>query len=200
MQSCTPMKLLISELLEATPKEAKEDSPKTTPATIKERLARRNPTPNGPDDLSWADDGSLSVTSKQHWFEGLWAFDTCNPNAWPGAKKYLERTQADFVAIQETTVTDSESVDIEQTARNSGWETAIGACAITEADGKSVGVAICGRTHVAMKNSICNEAWPELLNQRFILKHVAAVCRGGIHMGSWYLTSCTAGGQRQEES
>ena len=50
MQGCIPMKLMISELLEATPKEAKEDSPKTTPATVKERLTRRNPTPDGPDD------------------------------------------------------------------------------------------------------------------------------------------------------
>ena len=89
MQGCAPTKLLISELLEATPKEAKENSPKTTPATVKERLARRNPTPNGPDDSSRADDGPLSLISKQHWFEGLWAFDTCNPNAWPGAKKCL---------------------------------------------------------------------------------------------------------------
>ena len=100
MRGCTPTKLMISELLEATPKEANESSPKTTPATVKERLTRRNPTPNGPDDLSWADDGSLSLPSKQHWFEGLWAFDTCNPKPWPGAKKYLERIQADCVAIQ----------------------------------------------------------------------------------------------------
>ena len=59
MESSTPMKLL----LETTPKEAKENSPKTTPVAVKERLARRSPTPNGPDDLSWADDGSLSVIS-----------------------------------------------------------------------------------------------------------------------------------------
>ena len=44
-----------------------------------------------------------------------------------------------------------------------------------------------------MKNSICDEAWPKLLNQRFVLKHVAAVCRGGVHIGSCYLTSCSAG-------
>ena len=47
MESCTPMKLMISELLGATLKEAKEDSPKTTPATVKERLARRSPTTMG---------------------------------------------------------------------------------------------------------------------------------------------------------
>ena len=44
-----------------------------------------------------------------------------------------------------------------------------------------------------MKNSINNEAWPKLLNERFMVGHVAAVCRGGIHMGSCYLTSCSAG-------
>ena len=115
--------------------------------------------------MSWVDDGSLSLLSKQHWFEGLWAFDTCNPNAWLGAKKYLERTQADFVAIQEAKRPTSECADIEQAARNSGWKTAIGPCTITGADGKSAGVAICGRTHVGMKNSICNETWPKLFNE-----------------------------------
>ena len=44
-----------------------------------------------------------------------------------------------------------------------------------------------------MKNPICDEAWPKLLSQWFMLKHVAACCRGGIHMGSCYLTSCSAG-------
>ena len=58
MEKCTPMKLMISELLEATPKEAEEYAPKTTPATVKVRLARINPTPDGLEDLSWADVGS----------------------------------------------------------------------------------------------------------------------------------------------
>ena len=44
-----------------------------------------------------------------------------------------------------------------------------------------------------MTNSISDEAWPKSLNERFILKHVAAVCRGGIHMGSCYLMSCSVG-------
>ena len=106
-----------------------------------------------------------------------------------GAKKYLERTQVDFVAVQEATFAKVEVVDAEQIARNSGWVTAVGPCAITVADGQSAGVAMCGRTHVGMKNSISNEAWPKLLNEKFMLKHVAAVCRGGVHMHSCYLTS-----------
>lgn len=81
MGKCTPMKLMISELLEATPKEAEEYAPKTTPATVKVGLARSNPNPDGPEDLSCADDGSLSLLSKEHRLEGLWAFATCDPNA-----------------------------------------------------------------------------------------------------------------------
>ena len=199
MEKCTPMKLMISELLEATPKEAEEDAPKTTLATVKVRLGRSNPTLDGLEDLSCADDGSLSLLSKEHRLEGLCAFDTCNSNAWAGARKYLERTQADFVAIQEAKISNDERADTEQAARNTGWKTAIGACAITDADGKSAGVAICGRTHIGMKNSICDEAWPEFLSQRFMLKHVAACCRGGIHIGSCYLTSCSAGVKDKKE-
>lgn len=101
-----------------------------------------------------------------------------------GAKKYLERTQADFVAIQETKISKNDCADTEQAARNSGWRTAIGPCAITEADGKSAGVATCGRTHVGMKNSIRDEAWPKLLNETSMLKHVAAICRGGIQLAA----------------
>jgi len=97
------------------------------------------------------------------------------------------------VAIQEAKIPKNECADNEQAARNSGWKAAIGPCTVTEAEGKSAGVAICGRTHVGMKNSVEAKAWPEQLNQRFILKHVAAVCRGGIHAGSCYLTSCSAG-------
>ena len=58
-------------------------------------------------------------------------------------------------------------------------------------------IAIGGRAHFGMNNSICDEAWPKSLNERFILKHVAAVCRGGIHIGSCYLTSCSAGAKGQ---
>lgn len=115
-----------------------------------------------------------------------------------GPKNYLERTQADFVNILEASISKDECADTEQTARNSGWTIAIGPCTITVADGTSAGVAICGRTHVGMKNSICNEAWPNLLNERFMLKHVVAIYIGGIHMGSCYLTSCSAGVKDEE--
>lgn len=43
MDNCTPMKLMISEILEATPKEAKEATPNTMPGTVQERLTRKTP-------------------------------------------------------------------------------------------------------------------------------------------------------------
>lgn len=134
---CTPMKLRIEDLLNATPKEARDAAPKMSSGTVTERLARKSLDPNGPTDLSWNDDGSLSAMSKQHWEHGLWAFDTCNANAWSGGNKYLENTQADFVAVQESKLPKTECSDAEQTARNSVWRTAVGPCTVTAAAGKS---------------------------------------------------------------
>ena len=91
MQSCTPMKIIINELINATTKEEKEPAPKTSPATVKQRLDARSTKVDGPEDLSWADDGSMSMMNKDHREEGLWAFDTCNPNAWPGPKSTWKR-------------------------------------------------------------------------------------------------------------
>ena len=73
-------------------------------------------------DLSWAEDGSLFPMSKQHWKDGLWAFITCNANAWPGANKYLEETQADFVAIQEANLANAECADGRRLYALSGWK------------------------------------------------------------------------------
>ena len=144
MRRRTPMKLMVEALLKATPKEAKEEAPKTTPGTVKERPARakRSHDHDGPMDLSWAEHGSLSLMSKKHRKEGLWALDTCSANAWPGAKRYPEKTQADFVAVQEAKLAKAECADAEQIARNSGWRTATGPCSITATYGKSAGLPL----------------------------------------------------------
>ena len=70
---------------------------------------------------------------------------------------------------------------------------AISPCTFAAADGKSSRVAIDTRGHAGMKHSIKAEAWPEHIKSRFALNHIAAVCKGGIHAGSCYLTSCNAG-------
>ena len=84
------------------------------PGTVTKRMTRRSSDLDGPIDLSWSGDGSLSAMSTQHWKDGLWAFDTCNANACSDAKKYLERTQADFVAVQEAKLANAECSDAEQ--------------------------------------------------------------------------------------
>ena len=193
MSGCAPLKLRIEELLSATTKEADDKPPTTSPETVTTRLSRQAPEPNGPLDLYWNDDGSLSAMSNQHRKDGMWAFDTCNANAWPGAKEYLAKTQADFVAVQEARLQDAGCKGVEQTVRNSEWRTAVAPCTVTAADGKSAGLAITGRTHTAMKNSIWPKAWPKLLSDWLILKHVAAICKGELRIGSCYLTSCNVG-------
>ena len=43
-----------------------------------------------------------------------------------------------------------------------------------------------------MKDSVNPMAWPDKISGRFTLKHVGAVCKGGIDAGSCYLISCGA--------
>ena len=52
------------------------------------------------DDLTWECDGSLSALSEKHRQIGMWALYACNANAWPGAKEYLAKSNADLVAVQ----------------------------------------------------------------------------------------------------
>ena len=71
----------------------------------------------GPDHPSWPDDGSLSAMNKDHVLAGLWALDTVNPNAWPGARKYLEMSAADVVLVQEAKLRDEAIAVAEQSAK-----------------------------------------------------------------------------------
>lgn len=112
------------------------------------------------------------------------------PNAWPGAKEYMARSSADFVTSQETKLAEHERTDAE---RNAGWRIVISPCTSTAAEGKSAGVAAGSKTQVGMSNSVSPHVRPAVLRDRFTLKHVGAVCRGGIHAGSCYLISCNAG-------
>ena len=54
----------------------------------------------GPEHPIWPDDGSLSTKNKDHLAAGLCAFDTLNPNAWSGVRKYMEATTADVLMTQ----------------------------------------------------------------------------------------------------
>ena len=120
------------------------------------------------------------------------AFDTVNPNTWKGATDYMAKAAADLVSVQEARAPTWERGSSEQTARNGGWRTAISPCKIPDLGRKSVGVAIASRNHVGGRSSIDPKLWPTEAKHRFTLKHVGALCRCGINLGSCYLT-CTPG-------
>ena len=99
-------------------------------------------------DFEWPSDDSLAATSTFHRSQGHWAFKTVNGSCWKTAAAYLTQTAADFVAVQETTTLEDCIADTEQAARNKGWKVAMSPCILTDAEGKSAGIAICSRTQI----------------------------------------------------
>ena len=57
---------------------------------------------------------------------GLWAFDTVNTNAWPGAAEHLASTAADFTEVQEAKVVAAEVKDYETITKGFEWKASIG--------------------------------------------------------------------------
>ena len=103
----------------------------------------------------------------------------------------MRRYAADFLGMQETKIAEGDVLAAaEQNARNSKWNVSITPCRVTEVGGKSAGVAVATRNHIGMA-----EAEPARLTQdlhqrgRFSIRRVGAICRGGLHLGSTYLTS-----------
>ena len=50
--------------------------------------------------VQWIDQLTVKAGDESHREAGLWAFETVNPNAMPGATEHLALTKADFVVIQ----------------------------------------------------------------------------------------------------
>ena len=71
---------------------------------------------------------TVKACEESHREAGLWAFETVNPNAMPGATEHLALTKADFVVIQETKVAQSSVKDVETAAGNVGWKLSVEAC------------------------------------------------------------------------
>lgn len=170
-------------------------APRTKPARRAPRHARRQPEhasgDRQPRCCPEPPDGPLAFDDVSHQKAGLWAIDTCNPNAWPAALDYLRVTAADFVVLQETKLRGEEAcAAAEQVARSSGWSASILPCGRADAGGRSAGVAVAVRSHVGL-----SLPGPVALTQpthqagRFVMRRVGAICAGGLHLGSTYLTS-----------
>ena len=100
--------------------------PATAPESISNRARRqrrkgsRTVLDDEADDITWLYDGYLSALSEKHRKIVMWALDTCNTNAWSGAKEYLAKSKADLIAVQEAKIAKTELADTEQTTRISG--------------------------------------------------------------------------------
>ena len=136
---------------------------------------------------AYVDSSMVNGSDKSHRAKGWWAFDTANPNALNGATEYLATTGADFVAAQETKVEEADVKEKEQAIKGKGWRAAISPCIRGSGGGKSSGVAVACRNHVGMAESFDDAELPAVLKGRFSVKHIGAVCKGGIHFASGYL-------------
>ena len=83
----------------------------------------------------------------------------------------------------------------------SGWKTALQACSLTEAGGRSAGVGVAVRRHMGLGPALadivgaCAEMRP-----RLTMHHWVAVCRGGVGLGACYLVSgCGVTNRRNQD-
>ena len=105
-----------------TPRKAKKAKARATKAAEAELEEYRIAEGKVAEDFFTEFEEELMVESNDcsHRENGLWAFDTVNPNAWPGAADFLASTAADFVAVQEARVEACGVQDTESAARGLG--------------------------------------------------------------------------------
>ena len=91
---------------------------------------------------AFVDKATVNLGDGGHRKKGLWALDTVNPNAWPGAMEVLASSAADFIAVQEAKVEQEEKENKEAAAKGQSWRVSTNACGHGEDGGKSVGAAV----------------------------------------------------------
>ncbi len=130
----------------------------------------------------------VSAGDRTHRKAGLWAIDTVNPNAWPAAASYLERTAADIVAVQETRRLRPNVGAAEREARRLHWKLSMQAADRTEAGRASAGVAIGTRAHIGIAKAK-RATHDDGLSSRLQARLVGAVVRGGVPLLSQFFTA-----------
>ena len=146
--------------------------------------------------FAWPNDRSLSMADVTHRKAGFWAIDTANPNAWSTGSDYMLRTSADIVLTQEVKLPGGyPAVAAEQAARSKKWSLTVEPCLITAAGGKSAGTAVATRSFIGMSVPAPVAAMQHLhATDRFCMRRVAAMTKGGVHMGSIYCHSMVGQG------
>ena len=144
--------------LEESPNKEGDEAVATAPrggglSQISNRRAseRRKATWDWRDDWKWHNDRSLATADATHRQAGLFAIDTVNPNGAKAAAEYMSRTSADMVLIQEVKLPTGYPVQAaDQTARGEKWSIGVEPCLVTEAGGRSTGVAVAARSYIGM--------------------------------------------------
>ena len=130
--------------------------------------------------------GGVLLESDVHRQCGLWALDSANANAWSGLVEYLKTTAADMLVGQEAkTWAGDSTLAGESSLRTAKWRGKIGPCTHGPAGGASAGTLVAVRQHIGMADSCVEPIHP--VAHRFLMKKVAAVCKGGFHLGSVYM-------------
>ena len=113
------------------------------------------------------------------------------PECLAGGARYMSLTAADFLMAQEVRVPEGYPRQAaEQAARSEKWSLAIELCSVAKGGGRSAGTAVASRNYIGMA-----ESQPVATTQhlhaagRFAMKRVAAMGKGGVHLGSIYLHS-----------
>lgn len=109
--------------------------------------------------------------------------DTVNPNSWQGAMRYLERTTADAVLIQEARKSGAQRQSAEREARRSGWNASVSEAEHTEADGVTGGLAVAVKRHIGLARlGGGDDEVDEDRSARIHVRWMGAAVRGGIHL------------------
>lgn len=100
---------------------------------------------------------------------------------------YIKSTVADFVVAQETKTQSGPAKDQAESAMAMAkWKTSIGPCMTTTALGKACGVAVSCRSHIGLstKDATDTVLASKTLASRLQVRHVGAVFKGGLPLGS----------------
>ena len=177
----------LSSLIAAPPKCASD------PRKVRTRKPRKRPSNRtrkpkaGLGSQDWTLPSCLGVSKadRSHRPYGLWACDTYNGNVMATAHEYMRQSGADFCMLQESRTLEGGTAAASRSASRIHWNLALTPAAVTEAGSSSAGVGVATRAHVGMAD-IEHLDIPESLWNRCCIKHVGAVCRGGIFIISAY--------------
>jgi hypothetical protein len=127
----------------------------------------------------------VSRTDTSHRASGAIAIDTYNGNIMSTAQVYIASSAADIICIQEARLPPWTIPAAERAARRAKWSLSVEPAAITAASSTSAGVAVAVRSHIGMCN-VPSLPWFANLDSRLSVKHVSAICKGGVYILSAY--------------